>query len=112
MPRQIADSVPVPTMNAEEIERFCSHIQSTRRGECWNWSGYCDGKGYGQFRLRGQSWWAHRVAYTIAEGAIPRGMQVHHACGNPSCVNPAHLQCVTASENASEGAAHAAEIPF
>lgn len=116
MPRPIASSVPVPAMSADEIERFCALIESTRPGSCWNWAGYRDSKGYGQFRLDRQSWWAHRVAFTIAHGRIGAGMQVHHTCGNPSCVNPAHLQETTPTENAREGARYAAknavEIPF
>lgn len=108
MPRTLADSIPVPTLDAAGIERFTALIQSTGRG-CWNWDGYTDPKGYGQFRIEGQSYWAHRVAYTIANGPIPRGLQVHHQCGNPSCVNPAHLELATPSENAQEGARFKAE---
>lgn len=111
MPRQLATSVPVPTMTADDIERFAALIASTKRGECWKWGGYTDPKGYGQFRLNGQSYWAHRVAFTIAHGRIGAGMQVHHTCGNPSCVNPAHLQETTASENATEGARYGASLP-
>lgn len=34
---------------------------------------------------------AHRVAWELANGAIPDGMWVLHSCDNPPCCNPDHL---------------------
>jgi hypothetical protein len=43
---------------------------------------------------------AHRFAYELMLGAIPDGFEIHHECGNRSCVNPSHLIAVTAQEHA------------
>jgi hypothetical protein len=42
---------------------------------------------------------AHRLAWEMAHGPIPEGMQVLHRCDEPRCCNPDHLFLGTASEN-------------
>lgn len=42
---------------------------------------------------------AHRFAYEERNGPIPDGFHLHHACGERSCVNPDHLELLTASEH-------------
>lgn len=34
---------------------------------------------------------AHRLAWTNANGPIPAGHDIHHTCGEPTCINPEHL---------------------
>lgn len=67
---------------------------------CWLWRRRRDQFGYGVV-----SWSkygtgrAARVAYAHVHGPIPKGNHVHHKCKNPPCVNPAHLESLTAREH-------------
>lgn len=65
---------------------------------CMLWLGALSG-GYGQIRAQGQLYWAHRVAYELANGQIPEGMQIDHTCRVRGCVAPLHLEAVTQAEN-------------
>lgn len=66
---------------------------------CWLWNGTVSDTGYPQFRINGRSLRAHRVAYELFVGAIPDGLTIDHLCRVKRCVNPAHLEPVTAAEN-------------
>jgi len=46
---------------------------------------------------------AHRRVYTLLKGAIPDGLTLDHLCRFTSCVNPDHLEPVTAGENVLRG---------
>jgi hypothetical protein len=46
-------------------------------------------------------WVAHRISYRECIGEIPEGLTLDHLCKNKLCVNPAHLEVVTAEENLS-----------
>ena len=66
---------------------------------CWEWKGSRGRRGYGQVRVGGKSRKAHRLAYEVWNGPIPKGLYVCHSCNNPPCINPAHLRTGTHADN-------------
>lgn len=76
----------------------------TRPADCLVWTGALNSRGYPCFSVNGASHLAHRLAYEEAYGPIPEGMTVDHLCGYCRCVNPAHLEAVSAAENTARAA--------
>ncbi len=79
------------------LARFFSHVDIQPRGR-WLWIGALHA-GYGTFYWDGASQGAHRVSHEWFVGPIPWLYQVDHLCRVRRCVNPAHLEAVTAREN-------------
>lgn len=67
-------------------------------GPCWIFNG-AKNDGYGLLRVDRKERKAHRLAYEFEVGPIPAGLQLDHLCRVRACVNPAHLEPVTAAEN-------------
>jgi hypothetical protein len=84
------------------MERFWKKVTYEPNSGCWLWDASANPKGYGQFVLEGVPLKAHRFAYEMLVGEIPRGEIILHECDNPSCVNPAHLRSGTYKENTSD----------
>lgn len=66
---------------------------------CWGWTGSKHKFGYGWIRHGSKTLVAHRVAYELAHGSLPKGAVVRHSCDNPECTNPAHLLSGTHADN-------------
>lgn len=75
---------------------------------CWVWQRATDPSGYGRMPSHDhpqKTIYAHRVYYERTKGTIPAGLQIDHLCRRRNCVNPAHLEAVTAGENLRRGQA-------
>jgi hypothetical protein len=91
-------------MTTLDVEtRFWSKVDKS--GECWIWTASTAGQyGYGYFHISGGGQqrvrtYAHRWSYEFVNGPIPDGLHIDHLCRNHRCVNPAHLEAVSNSEN-------------
>jgi hypothetical protein len=96
MPSETATFLKRPST----INRFFTYLGVRSKDECWEWSAGSI-NGYGRFRLSVElgSDFAHRIAYFLFRGDIPKGMFVCHKCDNPICANPFHLFLGTPKEN-------------
>lgn len=85
-------------------ERFAEKVKKHRNG-CHEWTGSIipggprTTGGYGLIHRNGRTVYAHRVAWELANGPIPRGKQVLHTCDNRRCVNVAHLRLGSRQDN-------------
>ncbi len=83
-------------------ERFWSKVDVRGPDDCWEWIA-AKINGYGKIRLDGgklsKHKGAHAVAYELAHGPIPEGLQANHKCDNPGCCNPRHIYAGTSKQN-------------
>lgn len=75
---------------------------------CIVYTGYVTPEGYGQVADNRTTYRAHRLAYAQMVGPIPDGLQLDHLCRNRRCINPNHLEPVTARVNTLRGETRAA----
>lgn len=67
--------------------RFWAKVDKS--GECWLWLGCKNARGYGVFNISDRARLAHRVAWELMHGPIPKGKCVLHDCpggDNPACM--------------------------
>ncbi|MHB1038685.1 MAG: HNH endonuclease [Pirellulales bacterium] len=73
-----------------DAERFWTKME-VLSNSCFRWRAGKSSMGGGVFWFRGKTWSNQRVAFVLAWGEIPEGMEVHRYCQNVECCNPAHL---------------------
>lgn len=94
--------------SAPPEQRFWEKVDKS--GEYWLWTGSRTSGGYGTFyRGNGVYALAHRFVYELAYRSIPQGLHLDHLCRVRNCVNPEHLEAVTAKENNLRGVGVAAQ---
>ncbi len=93
--RPVGTSLPL-------VDRFWEKVDRRGPDDCWEWLAGKDGKGYGSIWCDGKSEIASRVAWKLANGPIPDGIDVLHTCDNPPCCNPGHLHLGTDADNTAD----------
>ena len=85
-------------LSLKKLERFISKIKRDSASGCWIWTGSFDRKGYGKFWVSTAyaNAIAHRLCYRLCSDVDIEGKHLHHICENPKCVNPYHLEPLTA----------------
>lgn len=89
-------------MTDQVLERFWDKIE-VQPNNCWYYEGHIKGSGYRGFWYKCKEVLAHRFAYEVNKGKIPKGLTIDHLCKNRNCVNPNHLEAVTMKENLLRG---------
>lgn len=87
------------------MQRFWSKVDIRGPDDCWDWTAGQQGSGYGTFgrgtRQEGKEL-AHRMAWELTNGPIPKGMCICHHCDNKLCCNPEHLFLGSYKENTAD----------
>ena len=96
----LKSSIPVPALSAQQVQAFWLKVHKT--DTCWLWTGAKINTGYGLLTLNDHAYLAHRVAYTLSNGPIPRGLLVLHRCDNRQCIHPDHLFLGTFQDNSND----------
>lgn len=91
------DAKPI-LRGAPSMTRFMSHVEKSESG-CWLWTANKIHSGYGMFKVGGKSRLAHKWIYEQLHGPVKAPLQLDHTCAVKHCVNPKHLEKVTAKEN-------------
>lgn len=96
-------------MSERDQARFWAKVALPNEQGCMLWLAGKSHDGYAQFFLLpyGRNVYAHTVAYTLAYGPVPDGLELDHVrsrgCTNRHCVAPLHLEAVTHAENMRRG---------
>lgn len=90
-------------LTEKDEKRFWSKVALPNGEGCMLWMASKYPSGYGAFSLNGKMRYAHRIAYELAYGLIPDGLQTDHLCRVRHCVAPLHLEAVTQAENIRRG---------
>ena len=78
-----------------EISRYVRERDWGYRTPCWEWTGPVNASGYGTTTYGGRFWYVHRLTYTLHNGTIPKGHEIHHRCHRRRCCRPDHEQALT-----------------
>ncbi len=90
------------------LDLFGTHAIPQAATSCWGWTGAANPLGYCRLYWpraggKAKAIYAHRAAYVLYRGLIPKAFTIDHLCRNRSCVNPAHLEAVPRGTNVLRG---------
>jgi hypothetical protein len=106
----------MPSTYEKQLERIVNRFVKQPNG-CWHHPSNPGSKGYAVTKIGwpvSKSILTHRLSWMYYKGDMPDDMVIDHLCHNPAtckggntcqhrrCVNPNHLQLITASENNSK----------
>lgn len=96
--RALRRSRGVPERKSIE-ERLWGNSEPVTESGCWIYMRHRRRGDHGQIGFRNKVEYAHRVAWMLTYGDIPKGMCICHKCDVSCCVNPNHLFLGTQSDN-------------
>jgi hypothetical protein len=87
-------------MKPNNEQDFWCKVNILGSSDCWEWTASKDRNGYGRFKWRNKSIYAHRFAYILSSPYDNiDGWDILHTCDNPGCCNALHLYKGTHLEN-------------
>lgn len=90
----------ISRLGSKVFSRFIRKVEKTPC--CWLWTASkCNG-GYGAFNIGGEIVRVHSLSVKLS-GRKSAELHVDHICRNRACLNPSHLDIVTARVNTSRG---------
>jgi len=93
------------------IQRLMHHIvmvPGPMDTPCWPCTYWALPGGYTRTQVNGKAVMSHRISFEHYVGPVPEGLFIDHLCRNRKCVNPLHMEAVTARENMLRGMSPAA----
>lgn len=96
-----AHKTPLDALAGKYVEEDRGH-----ETPCWIWTRCLTGNGRPNVRFQLRMYSAYRLSYEAHVGPIPEGYDIDHLCRQPTCINPAHLEPVTGTENRRRAGQH------
>lgn len=86
------------------VRRFWDKVEADEKTGCLIWGGARTSTGYGRYSVRDENgeytnYRAHRFAWMLLNGEIPRNRELCHTCDVRLCVNPKHVFVGTHRDN-------------